>query len=510
MDSNVQVALIEKSKRVFALDADLFLSFPLLFPLTFKPEDLGTILAPQSAADYAQAASFALNTNFIARDTVASPDPGDMLWDIFDDVLSRAVVATGRNDAALEARYKAAQEILYETDSNGLRRESPTYTDYRRYRDAVFAAQEDYGMQKQTAEQSGDPEARRRWTDVDEPELRLALEQARLDWSNLGHREKVEAAIADVMAAAASNPRARWADWRAGFNRDTDLLHAGPTSFAPTGFSPTDITNDTSWLHATMDVQEIDGLVAGAPPELHANGGSDIARLEFEYRSVSVTRPWFNPAPLTSQIWRLPQGDEALSYGRGSITGRLTAYVTALVLVRNVIATKKSRPDEVTAMPLQFTLNPALLTTRRLRSNPQLLALQAAAATPDAAPAPPMNTEAFARVRASTFRAAERSAMRRATRRETPFAAHAVEAPAMRVNPAARRFSPAGALRMRRFGPAGIGAIVGDAVVVAEPAAPPPPPPVPQTPPDNSISVLAFICKRLPMTPNPLPELVWS
>jgi hypothetical protein len=27
---------------------------------------------------------------------------------------------------------------------------------------------------------------------------------------------------------------------------------------------------------------------------------------------------------------------------------------------------------------------------------------------------------------------------------------------------------------------------------------------------DESISVLAFICKRLPKAPDPLPDLVWS
>jgi hypothetical protein len=511
MDSTIQVALIEKSKRVFALDDDLFLSFPLQFPLTFKPQDLSAILAPQTSADYAQAASFAINTNFIARDTVASPDPGDMLWDIFDEVLSRAIVAIGRNDPAAEARYTAAQEILYKTDPAGLRHESQTYTEYRRYRDVVFAAQEAYGMQKQTAEQSGDPDAKRRWAEVDEPELRLAIDEARLDWSNLGHREQVEAAIADVMAAAASNPSARWADWRAQFNRDTDLLHAGPTTFAPTGFSPADVTSDTSWLHAAMDAQEIDRLVADAPSELHSAGSSDISRLEFDYRSVSVTRPWFNPSPLTSRIWRLPPGDEALSYGRGSSTGRLTAYVTALVLIRNVVATTKSRPEEGTAMPLRFTLNPQLLTTRKLTSNPQLLALQAVAAA--AGPPPPaVNAAAFARVRAATFTVADRSVPGSPTRRDAMVAERTADPPGMRINPAAR-FFPGGALRMRRFGRDGIGAVAGDAVAVADPAPSPPPPPpqpVPETPADDSIAVLAFICKRLPMTPNPFPELVWS
>jgi hypothetical protein len=41
---------------------------------------------------------------------------------------------------------------------------------------------------------------------------------------------------------------------------------------------------------------------------------------------------------------------------------------------------------------------------------------------------------------------------------------------------------------------------------------PMPPPPATPAPPvhDDTISILAFICTKLPKTPDPLPQLIWK
>src|SRR5262245_19885989 len=106
MDAFVQLALIEKSKRVFAADASTFLSFPLLSPLTFTAESLGALATPQTKADYTRAADFARQVNFLPRDIVASLDGDRYLWDVYRDVMARADVATagsglGTNSSAL-------------------------------------------------------------------------------------------------------------------------------------------------------------------------------------------------------------------------------------------------------------------------------------------------------------------------------------------------------------------------------------------------------------------------
>ena len=51
-------------------------------------------------------------------------------------------------------------------------------------------------------------------------------------------------------------------------------------------------------------------LIRQAPPELQNVFGSDLANpsidsVSFEYRSVAVTRPWFQPVLFKSRFWRL-------------------------------------------------------------------------------------------------------------------------------------------------------------------------------------------------------------
>jgi hypothetical protein len=78
-------------------------------------------------------------------------------------------------------------------------------------------------------------------------------------------------------------------------------------------------------------------------------------------------------------------------------------------------------------------------------------------------------------------------------------------------------FSPAVAieqpgllLRNRLKSPAWAAAILADGVGAAAPAPEPPAPqPAPQPSTTSDITVLAFICKRLPKTPDPLPDIQW-
>jgi hypothetical protein len=506
MDNRVQVALIEKARRIFTLSADTFLSFPLLSPVTFKPAVLTAILSPQSPSDYTQAADFARVANFVPRDMVAAPDSETLLWDVYDNVLDRGEAALGQNDPAAEARLKAAQALLFDSADDGRRTETQIYSDYRRYRDAWIVAQENYGAQRLTAEFSSDEAIKKQWTEVTEPKLSLLVAEARSDWETLGHKSEVEAALAEQSNAAARVPVTRWKDWRAQFNPDTDLFHSGPQSFAPTGFSPTDVSTSSSWLHTTLEADEIAALVAGAPPELHADGTSEIERVEFDFRSVAITRPWFEPEALTSRIWRLPSEDQILSDGADPPGGRLPAYVSAMVLVKNVIATMKAADQGKRTLPLNFTLHAAALTRRDLAfGTARLLKVRAASEIPaDAAPPPVSETAAFAKLRKSSFKASD----------VRPIGAGLtiMRASAVRAEPGERFVS-----RGLRTGGPGRGRWLRDLVDIrgagsatVETAQPDPPPPPPEPVPDDTISVLAFVCKRLPKTPDPLPELVWS
>lgn len=501
MDSRVQVALIEKAKRIFSQGANTFLSFPLLSPVTFKPDVLTAILAPQTPAHYAQAADFARVTNFIPKDIVAVPDTETTLWQVYDDILDSGQPALSQADPQAEERLKAAEAVLYETAADGTRSETEMYSEYRRLRDAWINAQENYAAQRTTGEYSTDEALRKEWVEVTEPNLRARIDEAKTDWESRGQRARVEAALTEIRSAAARAPSIRWSEWRARFNPDTDLRHL-PETFAPTGFSPADVTTSSSWLHTALEADEIAALVAGAPPELHPVGGGDIERVEFDFRSVVITRPWFDVEALTSRIWRLPPDEEPLSDGADPPAGRLPAYVAAMVLVRNVVATMKAAEQGERTVPLLFTLRAQALTQRHLQlERSKFLRIRTESEIGgDVGAAPTGSDPAFLKLRRSSFKASDLRPVGPSLRR---IRATPVERSASTV-----AVSGGASSWLRRL--ISVRGASAASTTVETAALPDPPPPVPEPQPDDTISVLAFICKRLPKTPDPLPQLIWS
>ncbi|MBN3815415.1 hypothetical protein G3N57_01795 [Paraburkholderia sp. Se-20369] len=499
MDAYIQVALIEKSKKVFALDAGLFLSFPVVTPVGFQPSAFAAILAPQSAADYAAAADFSRVVNFVPRDQVATVDGENFLWDIYGDVLAHAQSATARDDPVAESRHAAAQALLYQVDPDGTRHETAAYLAYRSYRDAWFTAQEDYNAHRITGEAATDPAEHRYWHDVVEPQLRGAVDQALADWQTLGRRTEIEAALAAEITNAANDPGPRWAQWQAGFNPDIDLVNAGPVRFAPTGYSPTDITGANNWLSTSMSTAEIDALVASAPAELHVEGSGTVEEVSFEYRSVSVTRPWFDSAALTSRIWRGPAESEVLSDGGDPPAGRLPAYVAAIVLIRNVVIKPKAQAPAVATGPLRFTLAPTLLTRRAITLSPMVM-MQTSVLPADTPTTPSPPARPFLRLQRQSFNAVA------ATRAPTATMARMI-APAALVSTETATATATVTPLIARRPMIDIAAFRRGPLIVGHADASEP---TPTPPPDETISVLAFVCKRLPKAPDPLPDLIWN
>jgi len=216
MDAFVQLALIEKAKRVFAADASVMLSFPLLAPMGFTPAELAALTLPSTPADYAAAGDFARIVNFLASDMVANATERK-LWDVYRDVLDQAEVGDVAADGAAEP---SAASLLYTVGPDGTRVESNALVSYRQYRDEWFVAREDYASHKLTGELSEDAAERQHWLDVEEPALRAALDAATAAWDTLGGRAAIEGALQADRDAALRDPKRRWAEWQNGFNPD--------------------------------------------------------------------------------------------------------------------------------------------------------------------------------------------------------------------------------------------------------------------------------------------------
>jgi hypothetical protein len=497
VDAFVQLALMAKARLVFE-SPDTFLSFPALSPLSYEPEQLTFgkpgDLTPQKLADLSE---FARITNQIPRGVLAPVDEGEYLWDVYRDVLQTAQLSSGNLSPQDKARYDEAMAFLYARSADGFRQDSEALRAYRQYRDAVINAQEDYKNQQLTAEASTDAAVQTRWRNEDEPRLRQEVKRLEDEWLTRGFKAQVEAAQQVEQACTARAPSLIWDEWKTAFIEDLDKeTDTSLINYAVTGFSPRDVFDGESWPRFNLTRAEMTRLAAQAPAELLAIFGSSqpstaIESVSFEYRSVAVARSWLRPTLFKSRFWRLPAGTEPLSEGADLSHGRCPAYITALVFARNVSVQVSQaggpRPVPVHTGPL-------------LRVDPETRFVRAETIRP-------RQVQPVARV--ATVGPAGRSPAA-ATMRMAPMA---MARPAVAMRPAT---APPPAAQLVTAQKATVrlqqATFVGLPPATTRPPAPgpgTPTPPPPTVAPTPEVSILAFVCKRLPRSPDPDPGLSW-
>jgi hypothetical protein len=481
MDPYVQLALMAKAKKIFETE-ETFLSFPALSGIAYTESQFralqGSALTPQSLQLLSELSRL---TNIIPRGALFDAAGSEYLWEVYADVLARAELAAGTLSPQENAQYRAALGVLYQHDRNGRPIDSAKVLLYKQHRDALIVAQEAYRCQQATAEAASESAVLTRWREVDEPSLRQRVQQASDDWRVTGCKAEVEAARQVEQACAARSPALKWSEWRTAFEPRLDMLtDAGGQAFALTGLSPVDVLDGADWARFTMSGDEIQQAVKQAPGELKRIFGSAEVRsgidtLSFEYRSVGVTRPWFFPALFSSRFWRLDDRQPRLSNGADPPSGRCTAYTAALVLVRKVTLTRRRTLAEVSNAALD-AVQPRVLQNLALRPEVGAQALKL-----------------FDSVR--------------------PIAGA--------IGDLVSAASEDGAVEdlgsaVERLATSVFSALLSGGA----PAASPEPRPGPSTPapepasvttlPPDSISILAFVCKRLPRCPDPDPQLPWG
>jgi hypothetical protein len=497
MDASAQLALLTKAKLVFEAEGT-FLSFPVLEPLTYAPKRLDFVSGGGDAAQRLRDLSeFSRVTNRIPRDVIA-PQDDEYLWDLYSEVLQTAEVASGSMTADERARLEAAQTLLYTRMSDGSRQDSAALSTYKGYRDAHIKAQEEYKNRQLTAEGSNDPGLTAQWA-TDEPTIRQAIAEILREWETAGAKAAIESAQQVEDAFAARAPVLQWAEWKKSFDSSIDLqTDFNQMSFAPTGFSPYDVFDHGAWLRFTLTNAEIMGLVKQAPPELAqilgAEGSSAIESISFEYRSVTLARSWLRPPLFRARFWRLSAGGDALSDGAAPAHGRCPSYSVALVFARNIIVRWRERPAG--SAPI---VSPGQLVTVSAPVLSRLGARTQISLPPRAIPRTPPPPRA-------TPPPADRI---------TPQPRVATRGPAVAPPPAKVALKqPAAVSQIRRpvfpaFASQSTGAVVSLPRVRFDTVAPKTAPAQTDAPPTDDVTILAFICKRLPRCPDPDPKLTW-
>jgi hypothetical protein len=505
MDSVAQLALLTKAKLVFETDGT-FLSFPALTPLSYSPDELSFSASATSASATAYS-DFCRFANALPTGVVFQPALDTLLWDLYKSIFTNAQLAQSGLTAQQTADLQAADAYLYAQASDGTGSPSPQLVAYNQYQQAYLQAQQDYKSQQLTALASTDPNVQSQWQNTTEPQLRAAVQTAETNWEQQGFKAQVEQALTVEQNSAALSPTLLWQTWSGLLNSDLDVLTdpASNATFAPTALAPSDILAQTSWPTFTLSSPEIAQLVSQAPAELSnvlntAAGASKIQSLSFEFCSVALVRPWFSPAVFNAHFWRFSDPSMQLSDGGNPPQGQWPAYVTGLVLARNIVeqdvaaAATPPQPQAVHAFPPIALRASFVLPQPRPRFIP-VTPVRPIAVNPVIAQ---QNRQlAINRLNASSFSAV---AMARPTLQA---------APVLRPQPVVAR--PASSFFLHNTAAVGIGpgrftAVGAPAPAPASPAATPPPP-APTN--DPGISILAFICKPLPKCPDPDPTLTW-
>jgi hypothetical protein len=507
VDAFAQLALMAKTKLVFESEST-FLSFPALSPLSYPPDRLKFGTAGElTAQDLSDLSEFARITNQIPRGVLAPVEEGEYLWDIYREVLETKQLAAGAAMSTEEqARYDRAMAFLYTQSADGLRQPSAALTIYFRYRDAHIKAQEEYKNRQYTAEWSADAAMQAQWRDVDEPRLRQEIQRLEQEWLTQGFRAQVEEAQQVVQACEARAPARTWDEWQKSFIDDLDMeTDTNLIRYAVTGFSPSDLFDTGSWPRFTLTNAEMTRLIRQAPTELQNIFGSDLANpsidsVSFEYRSVAMTRPWFQQALFKSRFWRLAAADGELSDGGNPPQGRCPAYIAALVFARNVTirwrqqtgtpAERPERPSRLLMLDPNIKLRQLNL-ARDTAAPPRTVPGADRTAVQPAGVLQPRATAAMVGNPASSMRAMSMRPQVVLTGRQKAVLLKSHTFPALDEMPG-RLPSPTPAPRI--------------------PGRLPPPTPAPApapAPPTDEVTILAFICKRLPRCPNPDPALTW-
>lgn len=473
MDSTAQLALMVKAKKVFENERT-FLSFPIT-PLPFTKQQL-SFMSDQNLHNLQ---TFSLLVNMLPSGEAWLPSEEQSLWDAYGYVLrgTDTDIAESLRTPEEEEDYQQALHYLYHINDDGSRAESDDLLVYKQYRDKWFILRQSYNDARSTGETSTDPAIKVYWETVEEPRLRAEIMFIETLWETQGHKVDIEEAQARVAELGAKSPRITWNEWRGMFNPDIDALtDLNGISFYPSCFTPANALEEGAWQTFSLCGDEVRALVEQASPDLRSrlsvnSGASEIASLSFEFSSVAIVRPWFVPNVFSARFWRLNDSSTLLSDGGDPPSGFCTAYVTAVVFSRNVkIKAASAPPGNSGIVPpkvIHFPIidfikgplparEPLRIPFKRPMVNPRF-----------AQPKPirelrivPVDTRKKIAV-SRAFAGLNRAAFNR-----------------LKVS-------------------------VGKGTVVGKPAST-------ETPQeDNTIHILAFICKELPRCPNPDPALQW-
>jgi hypothetical protein len=350
---------------------------------------------------------------------------------------------------------------------------------------------------------------KQQWESYREKQLKSLIDKAEQDWINLGLKQQIEGYLS---VRSSLEPKKYLNLYRQSYLDDIELSFLPPLNDQglpayTTYFSPFDAFDPKiPWTKLTLTKGEIDTLIRNSPTELKslfnvAPSVDEIESISLEYNNVVVMRAWWKPEFCESRYWKLPD-NTMVSDGQMPRRGIIPAYITSMIAVRNVTVTrKKSAAPKPIAISI-LTSNPKIFKTLPGQSPPII-------ATPKLEKAVMMSATALRRTdRGSTVSLPKTSFVAR-TLQPALIRPISVKSPEpMRVQPNVSKVyvntkyvgttikTPVFTVPPKPANPTG--ATPAQAELVTETYA------------SDGVVVLAYVCKRIPRSPNPDERLSWS
>ena len=526
MESQVSLALAVKLAKIFESDTS-YLSFPLGTGFSYRylgfmkpPEQSGLSLQEQLN----DKADFARLLNIVPSDGPAFiGDASRLLWQRLVQVLEEARFPASGLSAQEEQTLAKAIEFLTDTvvlsDGSAIAVNSAALNRYYEFKTLRDQAEMAYLDEKISVEMSTGPEGealQRRWKEFRERQLLDVLQVADDNWNNLGFRQQVQAA---QRTRADLEPKRDLSAYRSNYLADIALsqladINAVGLETCVTFFSPLDAFEPgTAWNSVTLTRAEMAALIAEAPANLRqtfggAESSGDFESVSLELNNVAVIRPWFRQDFFASRTWDVPAA-QRVSDGGTPRQGEIPAYITSMLVARNVVVRRRrtqAPPPTPVVLPILSAV--ALQSLKLERASP--------AARAGAGAAVPVSSSPVIRKAASVQLLGAKAASVGVTSMAAarPLAANVAlrptldaRAPTAASGASVTRVALARELTEARY----VGTTIRSP---APPKAPPPPEPAPADVVEerysfDGVTVLAWVCKRVPRCPDPDPALTW-
>jgi hypothetical protein len=514
IDAMVVLGLAGKAQEVF-VQQGTYLSFPLA-PIGMNQKRMELLIDdPLSPEGQRGLADFSLIVNEIPHEAIWQPSGDSRLWDVYGDVLGGAELAEATHTPQEESGYRKAFTLLFQQQADGMLSDSPQVRLYQQYRDAYIVSVQEYNNRKGQAELSSDPVVRDAWA-RDEPLLKQRVAEIEQNWVVAGKRNEIDEARRVLVAYSSRSPSTVWAEYRKRFDPALPEIYFRSTPegsmYVPTSYIPSDVVRG-SWPTISLTREDLSRLAGAAAPALRsrlAGGAADdsLQYVSFEYSSVGVSRPWYVSEAFLSRAWRFYDHAQVLSDGATPASGRCSAYVSGLVLARNITTVHRkttTQASDLAFLPTARTATPVLVARPYPAADleAKVAAREAVAARADVGK---IQTVAPASARVAAGGIGERKEPIRSMPRVARVSDENGSAGVMPVAKATAMERPIQLVKFQRLALSPVGS----------PRMPPPPPPPPQSPTTTfttgpeDVYVLAFICRLLPKSPDPDPGLTWS